>query len=50
MQPGDSGTAYASELVRLCKDFEDLDVPTFSIHELMKTRLRPLKNIVVCIY
>jgi hypothetical protein len=47
LQPGDPGTAYTSELVRLCKDFEDLDVPTFSIHELLKTRLGPLKNVVV---
>ena len=47
LQPGDPGTAYTSELVRLCKDFEDLDVPAFSIHELLKTRLGPLKNVVV---
>jgi hypothetical protein len=47
LQQGDPGTAYASELERLCKDFEDLDVPAFSIHELLKTRLGPLKNVVV---
>jgi hypothetical protein len=47
LQQGDPGTTYASELVRLCKDFEDLDVPAISIHELQKTRLGPLKNVVV---